>query len=219
MGSNRDTAADVAADEVHVLILLAHGVGVADAVLLLIQGVTLALTEQFVEAADALHIVQLVNIGGIHAEHLAAVDLLHLLGDLRAKGVGVTDGEAGAGMLHELVVGSVDAALEAHQTAAAGGESIHTLQRYAGGIDLSHDGLHTVGQLIGDLLELLQLLGSMVNIGAPNLLIVLKQGDLGAGGTGVDDKDLHQAFSSITHPAARRHSPRTRRWWPCGGTA
>ena len=144
------------------------------------------------EAADALFVVQLVNIGGIDAEHLAAVDLLHLLGDLRAKGVGVTDGEAGAGMLHQLLVGSIDTALEANQTAAAGSEGIDTLQRHAGGIDLGHDGLHTVGQLITDLLELLQLFGSVVHIGTPDLLIVLKQGDLGAGGTGVDNKNLHQ---------------------------
>ena len=188
MGCDRDAAADVADDKVHLLVLFAQGLGIADADFLLVQGVDTALAVDTLQAGDAGNVDELIDIRRVDDERLAAVLLGKGAGKLCAQHGRVLDREACVGVLIQLIVDRVGAARAVDKAAAAPDESVYAFQRLARLGHCVQDHLFAVGDLVVDLGEFFQFLGVVGDVLAEHLVIADKHGDLGGGGTGVDRK-------------------------------
>ena len=130
VGGDGDAAADVADDEIAVLIALAQRLaGMADGGLLQVQRVQMGGAVDALDAGHAGQILELVGVGRVHDHGLrpeAAGKLVGQLGPQRRRVHHAVC--AGAGVLEHHVVDLVDAALDVHKAAAAPDEHVHALQ-------------------------------------------------------------------------------------------
>ena len=211
VGRDRDTAADVADDKVHLLVLFAECLGVADADFLLVQGVDTALAVDTLQAGDTGNVDELIDIRRVDDERLAAVLLGKGAGKLCAQHGRVLDREACVGVLIQLIVDRVGAARAVDKAAAAPNESIYAFQRLARLGHCVQDHLFAVGDLVVDLGEFFQFLGVVGDVLAEHLVITHEHGDLGGGRPRVNCKDFiffHVELSSLGKDNAGSRQPR-----------
>ena len=104
----------------------------------------------------------------------------------------------GLHIVHHLVVDGVGAAGDGTVQTAAAAHRVKVLQLITGLGDSVQDGGLAVVRLVDDPLELIQLFGGVVNAQLEKLLVFIEHGDFGAGGAGVDDKDLHMGVPSLS---------------------
>ena len=190
MGAYGHTAAHVADDEVQVLILLAHLLGVALGHGLLVQGVELADPLDQGMAGIAGNGLQLVHHGGVGNEGGDAQLVADLPGDEAAQIAGVLTLDACYAVGQQGIGGGVGAATNGLYQAAPGadgGELLHVEVVFGQG--LLHQ-LLTPPLLVGNGGELCDLLGGMTQGFVKEQGVVFKHADLGRGGAGVDNKNV-----------------------------
>ena len=190
MGAHGHAAAHVANDEVQLLILLAHFLGVALGHGLLVQGVELADALDQGMAGIAGNGLHLVHHGGVCDEGGHAQLVADLAGDEAAQVAGVLALYAGHAVSQQSVGGGVGAAADGLDQAAPGadaGELLHV--EVVLGQGLLHQ-LLTPAFLIGNGSKLGDLLGRMPQRLVKEQGVIFKHTDLGRGGAGVDNKDV-----------------------------
>ena len=203
MGADGDSAADVADDEVAVLIGTAEGGRVADGRLLEVERMQVHVAVHAVDAGHPGGPAELVGVGRVDHKGAAAVGLGKAAGQRGAKVCRVRHAVGAAdGVLEDEVGNLVDAALHGQQAATAADEGLHVrevdtlLGKDAG------DGLGTERQLLRQRGEARQLLRAVADGLGEDALLAVKQGDLGGGGAGVYGKDAHGYSPSLADAAA-----------------
>ena len=201
MSAHGHTAAHVADDQVQILILFAHFLGVALGNGLLIQGVELAHAEDRGITGIARHIAHLIHNGGIGNERGDAQLVTDLLGDQAAQIAGVLTLYACDAVGQQGVGGGIGTAADGLDQTAASGNSIQLL-----GVEM------VLGQrfqyqllapflLSGNGVELGDFFGGVTQGLVKEQLLVLKHADLGGSGAGIDNQNLirHDVSSSCSN--------------------
>ena len=191
MGAHADTAAQMAHDQVHVLISLAQLLGRPAPHSLVVQRVELTQAAELGKAGVMGHLRHLVHAHRVNEERRNAHHVAQLLGQVRAQVGRMFAVGRGLHVGHDLVVdgvrtagdGPVQPAPPAH-----GGKVAQLIARLADGLQ---NGLLAVARLVDDPGELIQLLCGMVDGDLEKLLLVLKHRDLGGCRAGVDDQKFH----------------------------
>ena len=189
--SHADAAAQMADDQIHVLVLLAQLLGGLAPHGLVVQRVELAQAAELGKAGVMGDFGHLVHADGIHEEGGDAHHVAQLARQIRAQIGGMLAVGRGLHVGHDPVVDGVGAGGDgAVQTAPAahGGEVGQLIARLGDGLE---NGLLTVIGLIDDAGELIQLLGGVIDRYLEQLLLVLEYRDLGGGSAGVNDQQLH----------------------------
>lgn len=109
VGTHADAAAQVADDEVHVLILFAQFLGSLAAHGLVVQGVELAQTAELGKAGVVRHLGHLVHADRVHKEGGNAHHVAQLSGQVSAQVGGMLAVGCGLYVGHDLVVDGVGA--------------------------------------------------------------------------------------------------------------
>ena len=112
-------------------------------------------------------------------------------------------------MLEDEVGDLVDATLHGQKTAAAANEGLHARKVHALLGENVGDGLGAKRQLFGQRGEARQLLRAVADGLGEDALLAVKQGDLGGGGAGVDDKDAPGAGLALL---VHGYSPSASAW-------
>ena len=139
-----------------------------------------------------------IHAHGVHEEGGNTHHIAQLLGQIRAQIGGMLAIRRSLHIVHHLVVDGIGAAGDGTVQTAAAAHRVKVLQLIASLGDGVQDGVLAVVRLVDDPLELIQLLGGVVNAQLIELLVLLEHSDLGAGGAGVDDKDLHMGVPSLS---------------------
>ena len=154
---------------------------------LTIQGVELAQAAELGKAGVMGHLGHLVHADGIHEEGGDAHHVAQLLGEIRTQIGGVLAVGGGLHVVHDLIIDGVGAGGDGAVQAAAAAHRVEVRQLVAGGGDgVQNSGLAVV-RLVDDAVELVQLLGGVVDAQLVQLLLLLEHRDLRAGGAGIDD--------------------------------
>ena len=191
MRAHADAAAQMAHDQVHVLISLAQLLGRPAPHSLVVQRVELAQAAELGKAGVVGHLRHLVHAHRVNEERRDAHHVAQLLGQIRAQIGRMLAVGRGLHVGHDLVVhgirtagdGPVQPAPPAH-----GGEVAQLIARLGDGLQ---NGLLAVVRLVDDPGELIQLLGGVVDRDLEKLLLVLEHRDLGGRSAGVDDQKFH----------------------------
>ena len=187
VGAHTDAAAQVAHDEVYVLIGTTQLLRGLAADRLMVQRVEQAPTAELGKAGVVGHLGHLIHADGVHEEGGDAHGVAQLLGQVRTQVGGVLAVGGGLHVAHDAVVDGVGAGGDGAVQAAAAAHGIEVRQLVAGVGDGAENGLAAVVRLVDDPLEPVQLLRGVVDGQLVELLLVLEHRDLGGGGAGVDD--------------------------------
>ena len=201
VGTHADAAAQVADDEVHVLILFAQLLGGLAAHGLVVQGVELAQTAEFGKAGVVRHLGHLVHADRVHKEGGNAHHVAQLTGQVSAQVGGMLTVGRGLYVGHDLVVDGVGAGGNGPVQTAAAADGGKVGQLITGLGDGLENGLLAVVRLVDDPGEAVQLLGGVVDGHFEELFLVLEHRDLGGGCAGVDDQQLHSLSPFLSRPA------------------
>ena len=200
VGTHADAAAQVADDEVHVLILFAQLLGGLAAHGLVVQGVELAQTAEFGKAGVVRHLGHLVHADRVHKEGGNAHHVAQLARQIRAQIGGMLAVGCGLYVGHDLVVDGVGAGGNGPVQTAAAAHRVEVRQAEAALRHGVQNGLLAVIRLVDDPGEAVQLLGGVVDGHFEELFLVLEHRDLGGGCAGVDDQQLHSLSPFLSRP-------------------
>ena len=196
MGTHGHAAAHMAHDQIQILVLLTHFLGVALGDGLLVQGVELADTGDQGMAGIAGNGLHLVHHGGIRDKGGHAQLVADLPGDKAAQIAGVLTLHTGHAVGQQGIGGGVGAATNGLYKAAPGadgGELLHVKVVFGQG--LLHQLLAPL-LLVGNGGKLCDLLGGMTQGFVKEQGVVFKHADLGRGGAGINNKNVvgHDCF-------------------------
>ena len=190
MGTHRHAAAHMADDEIQLLVLLAHLLGIALGHGLLVQGVELADSLDQGMAGIAGNGLHLVHHGGIGNEGGDAQLVADLPGDETAQVAGMLTLDACYAIGQQGIGGGVGAATNGLYKAAPGADGRELLHvEVVLGQGLLHQ-LLTPAFLVGNGGKFCDLLGGMTQGLVKEQGVIFKHADLGRGGAGVDNKNV-----------------------------
>ena len=188
-----DTAAEVADDEVHVLILLAELGGRLAADGLVVERVELAQAAELGKAGVVRDLRHLIDAHGVDEEGGDADHVADLSGEVGTEVGGVLTVGSGLHIVHDLVIDGIGAGGDGAVQAAAAADRVEIAQLEARLGDGIQNSLFAVVRLVDDLVELIQLLRGVIQTELEQLLILLKDRNFGRGCAGIDNQNLHRA--------------------------
>ena len=196
MSANADAAAHVAHQQVQILVLLAHFLGVALGNGLLVQSVEGGAAGDNGMTGIACHGRELIHHRRIHDKGGDAQLIADLAGNEAAQIAGVLTADAGSSVSHQLIGGGVRAAAQGSNQTTASGNG-----RQGSGIKIVllqslHHQILAPALLIGNRGELGNLFSAVTQRLGEQLHFILKHTDLGGGGAGVNDQNTigHNVF-------------------------
>ena len=187
VGRHGHAAAQVADDQVRLLIGLAQGRRRPASDGLLVQGVELAQAAEGGKARVVGHLRQLIHAHRVHEKGGNAHHVADAPGQIRPQVGGMLAIGGGLHVVHDPVVDGVGAGGDGPVQAAPAAHRVEVRQAEAALRHGVQNGLLAVIRLVDDPVEAVQLLGGVVHGGLINLRLLVENGHLGAGGAGVDD--------------------------------
>ena len=192
VGRHGHAAAQMTDDKVDLLIGSAQRRRSLPADGLLVQGVELAQAAEIGKARVVGHVRHLVHAHRIHEKGGDAHHVADAPGQIRPQVGGVLAVGRGLHVVHDPVVDGVGAGGDGPVQAAPAAHGGKVRQPKAALRHGVQNGLLAEVRLVNDPVEPVQLLGRVVDALFEQLLLLVENGDLGAGSAGVDDQYLHR---------------------------
>ncbi|CDB86847.1 unknown [Firmicutes bacterium CAG:170] len=191
MRGDGNAAAEVQDDQIHVLVGFAKGLCRFARDGFLVERVEEALALDALEAGDAGKLRQLVNTDRIDEEGGNAQRIRQLSGNVRAKIGGVLAVEGMQDVFDHAVGHQIGAGRNMAEQSAAAADGVQRRERNAALVQRLENERLAIGHLIGDVLEMGEILRRVLDGAAENFVFSVENSDLCGGRAGVDNKNFH----------------------------